>query len=59
MNTTVRTLGAIGAAWVGIALPAGVRPARLTLAAWRDAFADPILMAIVLVIRPAGLFGRR
>ncbi|MEO8836077.1 MAG: MFS transporter, partial [Caldimonas sp.] len=45
----VAGLGAVGAAWVLVALPAGIRPAPLTLAAWRSAFGSPVLMAIVFV----------
>ena len=50
----IAALGAAGAAWVLAALPAGVRPAFLTLAAWRDALGSPTLMAMVLVTALAG-----
>ena len=45
----VAALAAFGAAWVYAVVPAGVRPARLTMSAWRGALADPVLMAMVLV----------
>ena len=50
----VAALGAIAAAWVLASVPAGVRPATLTRAAWRAAFASPVLMAIVMVTALAG-----
>jgi predicted MFS family arabinose efflux permease len=50
----VAALGAVGAGWVYAAVPAGVRPAALTLAAWRDAFGNRILMAMVAVTALAG-----
>jgi predicted MFS family arabinose efflux permease len=50
----VAALGAIGAVWVYAAVPAGVRPAALTLAEWRDAFGDRVLMALVAVTALAG-----
>jgi predicted MFS family arabinose efflux permease len=45
----VAALGAVGAAWVFAALPEKVRPALLTMAAWRGALGSPVLMAMVLV----------
>jgi predicted MFS family arabinose efflux permease len=45
----VAALGAIGAVWVFAAVPAKVRPAMLSMAAWRDALRDRVLMAMVLV----------
>ncbi len=50
----VAALGAIGAVWVLATVPAKVRPATLTLAAWRAAFGNPVLMAMVLVTALAG-----
>ncbi len=50
----IAAIGALGAAWVLATVPAGVRPATLTLAAWRAAFGNPVLMAIVLVTALAG-----
>ena len=47
--------GAVAAAsgaaalWVAAVMPDGVRPAVLTLAAWKQAFSSPLLMAIVAV----------
>jgi len=35
-------------------VPANLRPATLTLAAWRSTFADPVLMAMVLVTALGG-----
>ena len=43
----IAALGAVGAVWVLAAMPAGVRPATLTLARLARAFANPVLMAIV------------
>jgi predicted MFS family arabinose efflux permease len=45
----VAALGAVGAAWVYAAMPANVRPAVLTMAAWRDALGNRVLMAMVFV----------
>ncbi len=50
----VAALGAIGAAWVWVAMPSGVRPEPLTLGAWRDVFGNRVLMAMVWV---TALFG--
>ena len=50
----IAAIGAVGAAWVLAAVPAGVRPATLTRAAWRAAFGNPVLMAIVVVTALAG-----
>jgi predicted MFS family arabinose efflux permease len=54
----VALLAAIGAAWVWRALPDGVRPPALSLAAWREVFTHPVLMATVLVtaLQGAGQF---
>ena len=46
---------AIGAAlWVVAEMPDGVRPAALSLRAWKDVFTSPLLMAIVLVTALSG-----
>jgi len=50
----IAAIGALGAAWVLATVPVGVRPATLTLGAWRAAFGNPVLMAIVLVTALAG-----
>jgi len=50
----IAALGAAAAVWVLAAVPAGVRPASLTLAAWRHALGNPMLMAMVLVTALAG-----
>ncbi len=50
----VAGLGAIGAAWVYAAVPANVRPAVLTMAAWRQALSSPVLMAVVFVTALSG-----
>jgi predicted MFS family arabinose efflux permease len=50
----VAGLGAIGALWVLATVPRHVRPAALTLSAWRAAFADRVLMAMVFVTVLAG-----
>ena len=42
-------LSLVAAAWVYAVMPSGVRPAAISLAAWKDAFATPSLMAIVAV----------
>jgi len=50
----IAALGAVAAVWVLATVPANVRPATLTLAAWRSVFANPLLMAMVLVTALAG-----
>jgi len=50
----IAAIGAIGAVWLLATMPERVRPATLTLAAWRAAFGNPVLMAIVLVTALAG-----
>jgi predicted MFS family arabinose efflux permease len=42
-------LSLVAAAWVYAVMPAGIRPAAISLAAWKKAFATPSLMAIVAV----------
>lgn len=50
----VAATAAVGAVWVHSTVPAGIRPAALSLAAWRGVFADPVLMAMVAVTALAG-----
>jgi predicted MFS family arabinose efflux permease len=50
----IAAIGLVGAVWVLATMPAHVRPATLTLQAWRAAFGNPVLMAIVLVTALAG-----
>jgi predicted MFS family arabinose efflux permease len=45
----VAVLSALGALWVWRALPDGVKPPALSLAAWKQVFTHPLLMAMVLV----------
>jgi predicted MFS family arabinose efflux permease len=45
----VALLSLVAAAWVHAVMPDGIRPAAVSFAAWRDAFANPALMAIVAV----------
>ncbi len=45
----VAALSLVAAAWVYAVMPDGVRPAALSLAAWKAALTDPLLMAIVAV----------
>ena len=45
----VAVLSAAAALWVWRAMPDGVKPPALSLAAWREIFTHPVLMAIVLV----------
>ncbi|OYU98049.1 MAG: MFS transporter [Burkholderiales bacterium PBB5] len=45
----VAVLAALGAAWVWLALPDGVRPAALSRAGWRQALTHPALVATVAV----------
>lgn len=54
----VSLLAAAAAVWVYRAMPDGVKPAALSLAAWREAFTHPVLMAIVAVtaLQGAGQF---
>ena len=50
----VAVLGFIGAAWVWRALPEGIRPPAMSLAAWGEVFTHPALMAIVAVTAMSG-----
>ena len=45
----IAALAAISAAWVYASMPDGVRPAALSLRAWRQLSSHPVLMAMVLV----------
>ena len=47
--SAIAALSLIAAAWVYAAMPDGVRPAVISFAAWKHAFATPSLMAIVAV----------
>ncbi len=50
----VAALGALGAVWVWTAMPSDVRPAPLTLGAWRGVFGNRVLMAMVFVTALSG-----
>jgi predicted MFS family arabinose efflux permease len=50
----VAAVALIAAGWVCVAMPDGVRPAALSLTAWKHAFSSPLLMAIVGVTFLAG-----
>ncbi|MEO8807122.1 MAG: MFS transporter [Burkholderiaceae bacterium] len=50
----IAALALIAAAWVFAVLPDGIRPAALSLRAWKDVFTSPLLMAIVLVTALSG-----
>jgi predicted MFS family arabinose efflux permease len=45
----VAVLASIGALWVWRAVPVGIRPPVMRLSAWREAFSQPTLMAVVAV----------
>ena len=47
-------LSIAAAVWVYRVLPNGVRPAALSLRAWKDVLTNPVLMAIVLVTALSG-----
>ena len=47
--SAIAVLSLVGSAWVYAVMPTGVRPAAISLAAWKDAFKTPSLMAIVAV----------
>jgi predicted MFS family arabinose efflux permease len=51
---TVALLAFAAAAWVYLAMPDGVRPAALSLRAWKDVLGNPVLMAMVLVTALSG-----
>ena len=50
----IAVLALIAAAWVYFALPDGVRPAALSLRAWKDVLTNPVLMAMVIVTALSG-----
>ena len=50
----IAALAVIAAVWVFAVLPDGIRPAALSLRAWKDVFTSPLLMAIVLVTALSG-----
>ena len=50
----VAALALIAAVWVYCVMPDGVRPAALSLRAWKDVLTNPVLMAMVAV---TALFG--
>jgi predicted MFS family arabinose efflux permease len=50
----VAVLAVVAAAWVWRVMPDGVRPAPLNLAAWKEVFTRPALIAIVLVTALSG-----
>jgi predicted MFS family arabinose efflux permease len=50
----VAALSAAAALWVWRAMPDGIKPPPLSLAAWKDVFTSPVLMAIVLVTALSG-----
>jgi len=54
----VALLSAVAAAWVWRTLPNGIRPAALSLAAWRSTLSHPLLMGVVAVtaLSAAGQF---
>lgn len=54
----IALLALVGAAWVAIVLPDGIRPVALSRQAWKEVFAHPVLMAIVIVttLQAAGQF---
>ena len=51
---TIAVLALAAALWVFAAMPDGVRPAALSLKAWRDVLTSPVLMAMVLVTALSG-----
>jgi predicted MFS family arabinose efflux permease len=46
---TIGVLALAAAVWVYTAMPDGVRPAALSLRAWKEVLTNPVLMAMVLV----------
>ena len=50
----VAVLAFIAAIWVYGVMPVGVRPAALSLRAWRDVLTHPVLMAMVMVTALSG-----
>jgi len=54
----IAVLSLVAAAWIALVMPDGVKPAALSLAAWKEVFSHPVLMAIVAVtaLQAAGQF---
>ena len=50
----IAVLALVAAVWVYFAMPDGVRPAALSLRAWRDVLTHPVLMAMVGVTALSG-----
>ena len=50
----VAVLALAAAVWVHAVMPDGVRPAALSLRAWKDVLTNPVLMAMVLVTALSG-----
>lgn len=50
----VAALALVAAVWVFAVMPDGVRPAALSLRAWKDVLTSPVLMAMVLVTALSG-----
>ena len=50
----VAALAVVGAIWVYRVMPDGVRPAALSLKAWKDVLTNPVLMAMVMVTALSG-----
>ncbi len=50
----IAALAVVGAIWVYCVVPDGVRPAALSMRAWKDVLTHPVLMAMVMV---TALFG--
>ncbi|HEY0820934.1 MAG TPA: MFS transporter [Rhizobacter sp.] len=50
----VTVLSAGAAWWVWVVMPDGIKPPTMRLAAWREVFTHPVLMAIVLVTALSG-----
>ena len=51
---TIAVLSLAAAAWVFAVMPDGVRPAALSLRAWKRVLTNPVLMAMVLVTALSG-----
>lgn len=51
---TIAALALIGAAWIYLVLPDGVRPAALSMRAWKGVLTNPGLMAMVMVTALSG-----
>ena len=51
---TVAALSLVAAIWVFAAMPDGVRPAALSLQAWKEVLTNPVLMTMVLVTALSG-----